>query len=217
MAREGMAGRRNAVLGLVILGHALLVVLLLQPDVRTKVERNEYAISLPLFTISIPTSARNSVVLPKALTKAPEAKKLPSSSNGATADFDPSPKSGAVSSSDTPTSQLNIDWYQQAGQVANSQAESMIKELKRACAEFALHGEQRLECRKYTKPDDWIPEPKKFGIDGGLPYVRLGKRCVVGLGFFGCGVGKLPEANGHVLDAMRDPDRPLSSVPAPND
>ncbi len=217
MAREGNAGRRNAVLGLVILGHALLVVLFLQPGVRSKIEPNQYPISLPLFDISIPTSARNSVVLPEAITKAPEAKTLPSSSNGATADFEPGRKSGALSSSDTPTSQLSIDWYDQARQVANSQAESMIEEHKRACAEFALHGEQRLECRKYTKPDDWVPEPKKFGIDGGLPYVRLGKRCIVGLGFFGCGVGKLPEANGHVLDAMRDPDRPLSSVPDPND
>jgi hypothetical protein len=39
----------------------------------------------------------------------------------------------------------------------------------------------------------------------------------VGLGFFGCGFGKPPEANQHLFDAMRDPDRPHSSVPGPDE
>jgi hypothetical protein len=36
---------------------------------------------------------------------------------------------------------------------------------------------------------------------------------VVGLGFFGCALGKKPEANGHLFDGMHDPDRQRSSVP----
>ena len=120
-----------------------------------------------------------------------------------------------------PSDSLNVapgvDWAEQQEAVAKDQAGSLLKELKRTCHEAELRGEVRLECRKYKKPDAWAPEPRKFGIEGGLPYVRLGKRCVLGLGFFGCAVGALPDADGHVLDDMRDPDRPRSSVPDPND
>jgi hypothetical protein len=48
---------------------------------------------------------------------------------------------------------------------------------------------------------------------GLIPYVRLGKRCVIALGAFGCAIGKLPEADGTLFDDMRDPNRPTSSVP----
>ncbi|HEY2662944.1 MAG TPA: hypothetical protein VGI47_01290, partial [Candidatus Binataceae bacterium] len=78
-------------------------------------------------------------------------------------------------------------------------------------------GEEPPGCHRYRKPDPWSPEPKKFGFAGALPYMRLGKHCVIGLGFFGCGVGPFPEANGHVLDDRRDPDRPRSSVADPNE
>jgi hypothetical protein len=217
MAREGMAGRRNAVLGLVILGHGLFVVLFLRPDVLTKVQVKKNASSLLLLELSIPTPPTNTVPPPKAVIKTPEAKKLPSPTDSTNVDSAAALDSSAIPSSDTPPSQPGIDWYQQAEQVANAQAESIFKDRKRACEEAALHGEHRPECRKYKKPDAWVPEPKKFGIAGGLPYVRLGKRCILGLGFFGCGVGKLPEANGRVFDDMREPDRPRSSVPDPNE
>jgi hypothetical protein len=217
MAREGMAGRRNAVLGLVILGHGLFVAFFLRPDVLTKVQLKEKAASLLLLDLLIPTPRTNAVPPPNAATKAHDAKKLPSPVDIAKADSAATLESADISSSDTPPSQPGIDWYHQAEQVASSQAESIFKDLKHACAVAALHGEHRPECRKYKKPDAWVPEPRKFGIAGGLPYVRLGKRCIVGLGFFGCGLGKLPEADGHVLDDMRDPDRPRSSVPDPNE
>ena len=71
--------------------------------------------------------------------------------------------------------------------------------------------------REKKKPPhefQWNPEPKKAGLAGGfIPYVRLGKRCVVGLGFWGCALGKLPEANSHLFDEMTNPDRLRSSVP----
>lgn len=217
MAPEGMAGRRNAVLGLVVLGHASLVALFLRPVVLTKVQPKENALSLLLFNLSIPMQLTNAVPPPKADTKTHKAKKLFLPVNSAKIESAASPEAGAISFSGAPQSQPGIDWQHQSEQIAKSQAESIFEELKRVCAEAALHGEQRPECRKYKEPDAWVAEPKKFGIEGGLPYVRLGKRCVLGLGFFGCGVGKLPQANGHVLDAVRDPDRPRSSVPDPNE
>jgi hypothetical protein len=59
----------------------------------------------------------------------------------------------------------------------------------------------------------WNPEPERAGISGGLPFVRLGSRCVLGLGFAGCALGELPEANGQLFAHMHDNDRPTSSVP----
>lgn len=212
MAPEGMARRRTAVLGLVILGHALLVVLFLQPDVLIKIEVKEAVLSVPLLDMSRLSSVRSPVSIPKPDAKMAKAKKLAPPPDGVAVALDSSPGSDAISSSDKPPSQLRIDWYQQAGQVASAQAESIFEEFKRTCAVAALQGEQRAECRKYKKPDAWVPQPKEFGINGGLPYLRLGKRCIVGLGFFGCGVGKTPDANAHVFDDMRDPDRPRSSA-----
>jgi hypothetical protein len=112
---------------------------------------------------------------------------------------------------------LGVDWEQEAVRVADAQAVPIFKELKQLCEQAALRGEQPPGCHRYKKPDAWTPEPKKFGFIGGLPYVRLSKRCILGLGFFGCGVGHLPDADGHVFDDMRDPDRPRSSVPDPNE
>jgi hypothetical protein len=109
-----------------------------------------------------------------------------------------------------------IDWNTEAEHTSQSHAASIFKQLQQACKEAALKGEKPPECRTYRTPDAWVPEPKKFDISGGLPFMRLGNRCVIGLGFFGCGVGKLPEANSHVLDDMREPDRPRSSVPSPD-
>jgi hypothetical protein len=70
--------------------------------------------------------------------------------------------------------------------------------------------------REKPKPKEfpWDPEPPKAGFAGGfIPYVRIGQRCVVGLGFFGCNLSKLPQANSHLFDGMHDLDRNRSSVP----
>ena len=57
----------------------------------------------------------------------------------------------------------------------------------------------------------WDPEPKRVGLAGGLPYVRLG-RCVVGLGFFGCALSR-PRPAGHLLDNLRDTDHDVLDSP----
>ena len=50
---------------------------------------------------------------------------------------------------------------------------------------------------------------------GPFPVFKIGKRCVVTIGAFACNLGEIPEANSHLLDDMRAPDRPESSVPDP--
>ncbi len=51
---------------------------------------------------------------------------------------------------------------------------------------------------------------------GPLPVFKVGKRCVVTIGFFACNLSEIPEANSHLLDDMRKPDRATSSVPDPH-
>lgn len=105
-----------------------------------------------------------------------------------------------------------IDWGREAETVAKSMTPGMIKDLRRKCVEAEQRAQAPPEgCRKRSDAKVWEPEPKRAGVVGFLPYVRLGK-CIVGLGFWGCAIGK-QSPDGTLLDDMRNPDRPLSSVP----
>ena len=77
---------------------------------------------------------------------------------------------------------------------------------------------QKPACKKKVSSMEWNgKEDRRVGLAGGIfPYVRLG-RCVVGLGFFGCPLGKAPEANSHLLDDMKDPEYKGDSVPNPDE
>ena len=68
-------------------------------------------------------------------------------------------------------------------------------------------------CSKAQQKQPEFTGRQSYYASGFIPYVRIGKRCIVGLGFWGCQLGKLPQANSHLLDGMTDPDRPGSSVP----
>ncbi len=63
----------------------------------------------------------------------------------------------------------------------------------------------------------WDPEPKRVGFMGLMPYLRIGKRCFIALGAFGCAIGPLPEPNGHLLDAIKDGPVTFTSVPDDDD
>lgn len=218
MAREGRTRRRHAILGLVIVVHALLVALALRHQETTNVA--QYNASLIFLTSPAPLPPP-SAALPTQSNEAPSAVASAKRTEKDSGDFAISLDAQAAPLFGELPLRLGVDWDHEGSTGANSQAVAIFEELKHLCEEGARRGEQAPGCHKYKKPDPWSPEPKKFGLTDGpglrLPFVRLGKRCVLGLGFFGCGVGKLPEANGHVLDDFRDPDRPRSSVPDPND
>ncbi|MFL6602615.1 MAG: hypothetical protein ACJ8R9_14960 [Steroidobacteraceae bacterium] len=115
--------------------------------------------------------------------------------------------------SSEPSAAAAPDWDLEAETIAKSIAPGMIKELQRKCAEAEQRAQALPEgCKKRIDAKVWDPEPKRAGVVGGiLPYVRLGK-CVVSLGVFGCSIGK-QSPNGTLLEDMRSPDRPVSSVP----
>ena len=214
MDRDAARPRRYAVFAAVALGHVLFVMLLLRFELSTMVPLKQN--TAPIVLLDLSSSASPT---PRTFDASQTARPRASSPKSPGAEISVGVNAPAMpeaaASPDALTVEPPVDWHDEAERVAKSQAESIFKELKHQCSEAALRGEILPECRRYKKPDAWVPEPRTFGIAGGLPYVRLGKRCIVGLGFFGCAVGKKLEANGRLFDDLREPDRPQSSVPTP--
>jgi hypothetical protein len=104
----------------------------------------------------------------------------------------------------------SIDWEREGNIVAKSISTTPTK----ATDNFSPSPLRMHEaCKPKESSLEWGKDKKRVGFAGVLPYVRLGKRCIVGLGFFGCTMGELPKPNGHLLDDMQDPDKLSSSVP----
>lgn len=112
----------------------------------------------------------------------------------------------------TPTA--TIDWTAQATEAAAAVVDKAIGEEKRKCDPSDAPKSFLPPCHPQTKKFKWNPEEPRVGFSGGLPYVRVGERCAIGLGFFGCGFGDPPPANGDLFDGMDDPERDRSSVPS---
>ncbi len=49
-----------------------------------------------------------------------------------------------------------------------------------------------------------------------MRFVQVGKRCVIGLGFFNSNLSALPEANIHLFDDVKEGKTIEPSVPDPN-
>jgi len=105
-----------------------------------------------------------------------------------------------------------VDWGREAERLGQAAPQPPRPPALR-CDDSDRPGVLLPKCTKPQRSFDWHPEPKTVEFDGLLPYVRLGKRCILGLGFFGCAVGKLPDANVHLFDDMKNPERDRSSVP----
>jgi hypothetical protein len=115
-----------------------------------------------------------------------------------------------------PSSSPTIDWAAQAANAAAAIVDKAIREETRKCDPSDAPNSFLPPCNPRTKKFEWNPEEPRVGFSGGLPYVRLGKRCAIGLGFFGCALGDPPPANGDLFEGMDDPERDRSSVPSPH-
>jgi hypothetical protein len=121
-----------------------------------------------------------------------------------------SPERAPQSAVESSAREAPIDWHREAQQAARSIVAEMAHREKRRCNDSRERDPSPLLSSCETPKDrfPWDPAPGRVGLAGGiLPYVRLGKRCVLGLGFFGCALGKLPDANGHAFDHMDDISR----------
>ena len=186
---------------IVIGGHLLLILLLSNIRPRTVAESDSQDRSILLLDLTPPP------------TPPPADKPAPMRPAATRPRELPSPESSRESTAITePTAIPRVDWYSEAERAARAAGDEWV-DPNPPCRGNERPGSVLHECMAPKPPAEWEPEPAMGGIDGLLPWVRLGKRCIVGLGFFGCGIGKLPEANGDVFDDMRDPDRQRSSVP----
>ena len=105
----------------------------------------------------------------------------------------------------------SVDWEREARRSVETLAPQLHEGLIAKCRDASEPIPPECKPRRYHFK--WSREPGTLEWDGLLPFVRLGERCAIGLGFFGCGIGPLPEPNGDLFDGMQDPDRPRSSVP----
>ena len=196
---SGALWRRGAMVGFVLLAHALILWLLLQ--VRAPLSRPTGLERLTIVYLPPPERPETEDA---SIRPAPSLSHRPLSHRPAEVPGPSMPAAPGAAPAGQPPA---IDWAAEQKQAAESQGREIWKRLSQRCRDAqALHVFPP-ECHRYVAPEPWEPEEKRFGMEGALPYVRLG-RCVVGLGFWGCAVGKPPPPNGHVFDRMRDPDRP---------
>jgi hypothetical protein len=74
------------------------------------------------------------------------------------------------------------------------------------------------DCQRRKNNFEWKPDAHRTGWANGLPYVRMGKRCVVGLGFFGCALDpELPPPDGELFEDMGTANQMDGSVPGAQD
>lgn len=119
------------------------------------------------------------------------------------------PSDGA--STPGPGSAPSIDWGEEGRRSAAAAAAKVPIPDRSNCDSTGLGDPTLPNCKP---PPEFKWAPPKTGFSGGLPYLRVGDRCVIGLGFFGCSLTK-PPARGDLFEGMDDPDRERSSVPEP--
>ncbi len=204
--------RRLFALAVVVL-HVLLVALLLSGiRVRALPEREgQVFVSLwfPVMEPEVPPPLRSEPLAPAAPRKQVAAPRAQAPDEPAVA------TSPAESTAITPPAPATVDWGREATLAA------------RRAARQSGGGEQQT----FSPPPKTLPKPckpKESSMEwngdedravtwaGPLPVFKVGKRCVVTIGFFACNLSEIPEANSHLLDDMRKPDRATSSVPDPN-
>jgi hypothetical protein len=213
---------RSVVLAVVLGGHLLLLLLLASSRFgqeragKTNTEIRSILVRLDLERpepVRPPPRAKKPAATPISPSRSPAVDSSVSAESSSA--FASMEDTSGVAANDTPP----IDWRAEAQRTAQGMAPGLLKQQSDECEKAKRLGKYPPGCKKppsaYEK--HFEPELKRVGVQGLIPYVRIGKRCVVALIGFGCALGKLPEADGTVFDDMRDPDRPRSSVPESND
>ena len=199
MSRGWSFGRRDGVaIVIVLFGHALLVLLF------ARAREQERLASEPAHRSTL---VMVGVVRKTSASRAIEA--TPSISPPTDIDLPPTPQVQVdVAPGTTAIRDRSIDWRAEAEHSARNSIDAQSAPQPRGF-------EEKTPEARTPKPRlfNWDPSPGRFGMSGGLPYMELGKRCVLGLGFFACAIGELPPADGTLLDGMKDADRERSSVP----
>jgi hypothetical protein len=113
------------------------------------------------------------------------------------------------------STESKVDWTQEGALAARRAAEQPKDDRQKSFS--PLPKTAKSPCVPKESSMEWNGEQdRRVTWAGPIPVFRVGKRCIVTLGAFACGLGGQAETNGHLLDDMRKPDRPRSSVPDPH-
>lgn len=179
----------------------LLLPFLLTEQARTA--RPSQPVRITAIWLSVPASASPETPPPTATT----VRTAPTVSS-----LTPTPPAIPTETPATPASPAApIDWQGQAKEAAARQAAKTDEPPTFSPPPRAV----RQPCKPRESSFEWNPEQPRAGLLP-LPYVLIGKRCVVGLGFFSCTLGELPPPNSHLFDDMKEGKTQASSVPDPN-
>jgi hypothetical protein len=108
-----------------------------------------------------------------------------------------------------------VNWTQEGALAARRAAERLENDRQKTFS--PLPKTAKRPCEPKESSMEWNGEQdRRVTWVGPIPVFRVGKRCIVTLGAFACALGEQAEANSHLLDDMRKPDRPRSSVPDPH-
>jgi hypothetical protein len=112
-----------------------------------------------------------------------------------------------------------VDWSREIASAAKRSLEAAAA-AEAATARNPMNQKPKVlakPCKPKERSMEWKgQEDRRVTMAGPLPVVKINKRCALVLIFPMCVLGELPEANGHLLDDMADPERSRSSVPDPN-
>jgi len=194
------APSRAVAIGLALLAHMLLFLLLLYND------DSPPRIETPVQFISLWPQMKPTPV--------PEDPPPPSDAPSRANVIAPAPAQESTAIT-VPAPPQQIDWQREATSAARRQATH-----PEGPQTFSPPAETtRQPCKLPKSSLEWNPETPRAGFTRTLiplPFVSLGKRCVVGLGFFGCTLGELPKANSHLFDDLAEGKTGMSSVADPH-
>lgn len=114
-----------------------------------------------------------------------------------------------------------VDWNREAEEVVHSIGTAGGTAVRPGSGDLPASPSRK--CKPQPK-FAWDPQPRVAGndrialvVDHGMPYLRIGKRCMFSLGFFGCALGQLPEPNGHLFDDIGDENATRGAVTVDDD
>jgi hypothetical protein len=204
--------RRGVALAAVLAIHVALVMILMRsarPPVRL---RNE---SSPLLLVDIAPPFSPPIERPKnpsrsaAHSRRPRPKGNGEKADGAAIESQP------IIQAEPPAA---IDWSKEAERAA-ADAVLRLGDSIGKCNEKGDPSSKLPPCPARPRDFEWSPVKQRVGMEHGLLYFRPTERCVIGFGIAGllggCSIGK-EEANSHLFDGMKSPDR-RSSIPDSHD
>ncbi len=204
--------RRCIALAAVLAIHIAFVVVLLLPARPLLTPRDETA---SLLLVEVPPEVPPSVDRPKDLSRALAHRRRPQPGKQDRKADAGGPEAPPINQANPPSA---IDWSMEAQRTASDVASRLGDNIGK-CNEKGDPSSKLPLCPERPRNFEWSAKKQRAGLQNGFLYFRPTENCIIGFGIAGlaagCTLGK-EEANGHLFDGMKSPDR-RSSVPDTHD